>query len=77
MKYEKSINPDPRVLNTGFELFMIIIELKLQYPFSKELLNFSLNIETIFEIHEIVKPEYQKEARKKYRWDEQQDIKTN
>ena len=33
-KYEKSINPDPRVLNTGFELFMIIIELKQQYPFS-------------------------------------------
>ena len=41
-----------------------MIELKMQFPFVGELLNFSLNIETIFEIHELVKPEYQKQVRK-------------
>ena len=63
-KYEKTIDPELQVLNAGFEIFMIMIELKMQFPFVGELLNFSLNIETIFEIHELVKPEYQKQVRK-------------
>jgi len=56
--YEENTKPDNKIFQAASDIFLIIIELKLQHPFVKDLINLNLNIEYIFEIHEIVKPYY-------------------
>ena len=48
-----------KVYETSYDIFIVLVELKLQHPFVKEMINLNLNVELIFEIHEIVRPVYQ------------------
>lgn len=74
-RYEKQPEPEEKVFKAAFDIFIILIDLKLQHPFEKELLNLNLNIDLIFEVHEIVKPNYQALAAKTVKEDAQKIVK--
>ena len=74
-RYEKQPEPEEKVFKAAFDIFIILIDLKLQHPFEKELLNLNLNIDLIFEVHEIVKPNYQALAAKSVKEDAQKIVK--
>lgn len=65
--YSKPPLADPRIFESAFSIFIILIDLKLHNPFIKSLLNFNLNISQIFTIHEIVRPHYQVHALKEFK----------
>lgn len=54
--YEKPIPPDEKIFESAFNIFLIVIDLKLHNPFIKEMVNLHLNVELILDVHEVVRP---------------------
>lgn len=74
-KYEKEVDPDEKIFMAAFDIFLVLIELKLQHPFIKDLVNLTLNVDLIFEMHEIVRPEYTQSVKKKAREETEKVVK--
>ena len=53
------MKPQENINNAAFDIFIILIDLKIEHPFTTDLLNFNLNIEPLWNLYELAKPVYQ------------------
>ena len=53
------MKPHENINKAAFDIFIILIDLKIEHPFTTDLLNFNLNIEPLWNLYELAKPVYQ------------------
>ena len=64
-------------MTAAFDIFIILIDLKIEHPFTTDLLNFNLNIAPFWSLYELAKPVYQPILKEDVKKKLEKELETN